>query len=122
MERYFDGNKLKQLRKSKGLSGRQLASMVDISQSYLSQFENGKSVPDVNILGSILSKLGVDLSSFFAGQEPLQNDSLHAKLLQFMESCRNLSIEEQKAFLELINKLIELAKTIEQSKINKDGS
>lgn len=60
------GEQLRTLRKYKGLTTQQLAGIINISQSYISRFENGRSIPDIDRLKRILKPLDSDLSSFFS--------------------------------------------------------
>ena len=57
--------KLLELRKSKGLSQEELAVDLDISQSTISNYENGSSKPDVETLKKYASYFQVALSEFF---------------------------------------------------------
>jgi len=71
------GNKLKVIRKLKGLTTSEVAQKVNVSQSYISRFENNKAIPDVEMLANICSALGLTLAEFFADtsdQEPLPPD------------------------------------------------
>lgn len=60
------GSQLKSLRKVKNLTTKELAEKVNISQSYISRFENDRAIPDIDMLERILKALGTDLSSFFS--------------------------------------------------------
>jgi len=41
------GEKLRALRKSKGLTTNELAEKVNVSQSYISRFENNRAIPAI---------------------------------------------------------------------------
>jgi transcriptional regulator with XRE-family HTH domain len=60
------GERIKQLRMSKGISLSQLSKDVDVSRSMLSQVENGQALPSLPTLGRIVEALGVSLSEFFS--------------------------------------------------------
>ena len=47
------GEKIKYLRKSKGISQEELATMLKINRNFLSRIETGKSDPNAGILKSI---------------------------------------------------------------------
>ena len=51
--------KLKELRRKKGFTQRQLADKLDISFQAISTYEQGKSVPQSDVLAQIAQKLGV---------------------------------------------------------------
>lgn len=96
MKKYFDGEKLKKLRKSKGLTTQQVADLINVSQSYISRFENNKAIPDVDMLQKILEVLGSNISDFYNPNE------LPPDLIQLMETAKKLSVEDRK----LLNQFI----------------
>lgn len=55
------GDKIKEIRISKGLDQKQLADMVGISKSSISEWENCKRVPRMSTLRKIAEALGVDV-------------------------------------------------------------
>ena len=57
------GEKIKQLRKGKGISQEELAAMLKINRNYLSRIETGKSEPTSSILKHIAEIFSVDLNS-----------------------------------------------------------
>ena len=58
---YF-GIKLRQIRKEKGISERELAQMLAISKSIISRWENGKVYPQVIWIYKIADKLSINPS------------------------------------------------------------
>jgi len=62
------GEKLREVRKAKKMSLRELAGKADISASMLSQIETGKVFPSVRSLYSIASALAVSVDYFFPEQ------------------------------------------------------
>jgi len=92
------GNQLKALRKAKNLTTQELADKVSISQSYLSRFENGRANPDIEMLESILTALGTNLSSFFASElEDMPED-----LIQLLDTVKKLSPEARRKLNEFL--------------------
>ena len=63
------GERLRECRVEAGLSLRELAREANVSPSFLSQIENGKSQPSVATLFSLVTLLGAELNSFF-GEMP----------------------------------------------------
>ncbi|QKY70279.1 helix-turn-helix domain-containing protein [Lentibacillus sp. CBA3610] len=83
------GNQLKAFRKAKNFTTQDLAEKVNVSQSYISRFENGRAVPDIDMLEKILAALGTNLASFFSDdREELPDD-----LLQLIDTVKTLSPE-----------------------------
>ncbi|KRE45495.1 helix-turn-helix domain-containing protein [Paenibacillus sp. Soil522] len=100
MDNLFDGEKLKNLRKSKGLSAKEVAEKLNISQGYISKFENNRAVPDINMLLAILSVLDTNISEFF--MDSLQQTEIPPDLYHLIQACRQIAPGEQKALLALI--------------------
>jgi len=63
------GKRIRNIRKSKGITLRNLAKMVDVTPSLLSQIENGKVSPSLSTLKKILDALGETLFSIFQDRE-----------------------------------------------------
>lgn len=83
------GSQLRTVRKAKNITTQELANKVNISQSYISRFENGRAVPDIDMLEKILEALGTDLASFFSeDREDLPDD-----LIQLIDTVKTLSPE-----------------------------
>jgi transcriptional regulator with XRE-family HTH domain len=59
------GTAIKDLRQESGLRQKELASRVDVTQSYLSQIENDRKEPNLSTLRRIAQELGVSLPILF---------------------------------------------------------
>lgn len=59
------GNAIKGIRKQKGLTQIELASLCNITQTYLSQIENNSKEPNLSILKSISNNLKIPLPIIF---------------------------------------------------------
>src|SRR5262245_53967770 len=57
------GDRLRQARTARGLSLRQLAEVLGVSPSLISQVETGRAKPSVNTLYALASELGISLDS-----------------------------------------------------------
>ena len=60
------GNRIKHMRKQKGLTLDELASRSELSKGFLSQLENDLTSPSITTLDDILEALGSSLSEFFS--------------------------------------------------------
>jgi transcriptional regulator with XRE-family HTH domain len=60
------GNKIRRLRKLKGLTIEELADNANITKGFISQLERDLTVPSVTTLKQVLDVLGVELSAFFS--------------------------------------------------------
>ncbi len=54
------GDRLRALRTAKNLTMQELADLVNVSKSNISRFENGRAIPDIEMLDSTLQALGTD--------------------------------------------------------------
>ena len=81
------GEKIKQLRKSKGISQEELASMLKINRNYLSRIETGKSEPTSSILKNIAEIFSVDLNSLL---DITNEDKNTDKIKYIVENCKFL--------------------------------
>lgn len=71
------GARIRELRKSKKLSTRDLAALADISQPVISRLENNSRSADVDLIKRICDALGLTLAEFFADtreQKPVPPD------------------------------------------------
>jgi transcriptional regulator with XRE-family HTH domain len=65
------GNRLKRLRKARGLSMRELAAKADVAASFVSRIEAGKASPTIMTLQKLLEALGVEVVDFFQRSDAL---------------------------------------------------
>ena len=70
------GEKIKSLRKSKGVSQESLAAMLKINRNFLSRIETGKSEPTSSILKQIAEIFNIDLNSLLEIEDE-ENKQLH---------------------------------------------
>ncbi|MEI3611479.1 helix-turn-helix domain-containing protein [Pseudogracilibacillus sp. SO30301A] len=81
------GAKLRILRKAKGLTTQEVANKVNVSQSYISRFENGRAIPDIDMLEKVLTALETNLATFFS--EDFDDPS--EDFIQLMDTVKTLS-------------------------------
>ena len=60
------GEKLQTLRRSRGLSQEQLAEILEVSRQAVSKWENGSSLPDIQLLPALSVTLGTSIDSLFS--------------------------------------------------------
>ena len=95
------GDRLRALRKTNNMTTQELANKINISQSYLSRFENNRAIPDIEMLERILNALGTDLSSFFSTHgEDLPEDLL--RLIDTVKTLRPEARQKLDEFLKLM--------------------
>lgn len=107
------GDKIKYLRKNKGISQEELAAMLKINRNFLSRIETGKSEPNAGILKNIGLIFNVDINSLL----DINNDEEQKinKIKYITENCKYL----QEKDLEFIVRIITIMRE-EYVKINTD--
>lgn len=94
------GERIVELRISKGLTTNKLANLAGVSQSHLREIELGKRNPTVETLSFFCDALGISLSDFFNENN---NDNINPMLLS---AIKKLSEEQQMHLADLIISLL----------------
>lgn len=89
------GERIKQLRKSKDITGNQLAELTGISQSIISRYERNVIEPPISSLELICNALNVSLTDFFK----INNDPILSN--ELVDKCSKLSPEKLKALIKI---------------------
>ena len=95
------GEKIKQLRKSKGISQEELASTLNINRNFLSRIETGKSEPTASMLKNIAKIFNVDLNSLL-DVKSLPSDNSN-KLKYITENCKYLDEKDIDFIIRIIS-------------------
>ena len=95
------GARIRELRKARGFSSRQLANMTNISQPVISRLETNTRSADVCSIEVICKALGISLRDFFdEGQQ-----SLTQELQQLLEIVKELSPAQRTLVRQLLDNL-----------------
>lgn len=87
------GQLISSLRKEKGLTQRQLAEKLQVSDRAVSKWERGYGCPDVSLLHALSAALGVHIEKLLAGELiPNEKDGGNMKRVRFYRcpSCGNI--------------------------------
>lgn len=68
MDQYVTGEIIKKLREEKGLTQLELAKKLNVTDKAVSRWETGKGYPDIAILETLSSSLGVSVTELLAGE------------------------------------------------------
>ena len=90
--------KLKELRKSKGISLKELGNVIGVAESTMSLYENGKREPDYETLLKIAEYFGVTVDYLLRGKE---EERMPEELIILNRSAKKMSPEKIKKLLEL---------------------
>lgn len=64
---YVTGNTIKRLREKKGITQKQLADMLAVSDKTVSKWETGKGLPDIGIIKELAEALQVSIAELLTG-------------------------------------------------------
>lgn len=91
--------KLKELRKAKGISLKELGSIVGVAESTMSLYENGKRQPDYEILLKLAEFFGVTVDYLLRGSN--ESECLPEELVILNRGARKMSPENRKKLLDM---------------------
>lgn len=83
------GEKIRRLRKLRGLTQEELAEMIDISSRNLSNIEQGISFAKAETLEKIISSLNTSTEELFATNHLKSNVELLEKINRYIETAQN---------------------------------
>ena len=87
-------------RKEKGLTQKDLAEQIGVSDKTISKWENGNSVPDTAILNSLCEALDISVNELLSGEKlPVENYSMKAE-----ENMMNLLKQNEDNLIVYCNK------------------
>ena len=89
------GKFIAECRKEKGLTQRQLAEALNLSDKTISKWETGNGTPDSSIMERLCELLGIDVNELLSG-ERLSADSYHGKAEENMMELMKQSETEKK--------------------------
>ncbi|MBU7578677.1 MAG: cupin domain-containing protein [Flavihumibacter sp.] len=90
------GNKIKEVRKAKGITVQALADRAEVSKGLISQIENTRAIPSLPVLMKVILSLQINLPDFF---EELRSVSGEAPVLIVKKSdYRTIQKEADKGF------------------------
>lgn len=102
------GKRLARLRKAKGITQRQLAAQLGVSQRVVTYYENESSYPPAHLLPKVAEVFGVGIEGLLGDAEPAVEAAPVAperRLLKRMELLAKLSAQDQKMVLRMIDTL-----------------
>jgi DNA-binding XRE family transcriptional regulator len=67
-QKRFNPQKLRELRRSRDITQKELATTIKLKQEYISTYERGLKVPGINTLAAISEVFGVPIDYFFEGE------------------------------------------------------
>lgn len=83
--------KIKEQRKSRGITVQELANKAEVSKGLISQIENNRTVPSLLVLVNIIRALDLDMNEFFNDMER----NRHASRIIVVRQDRYLPVEKE---------------------------
>ena len=95
------GMLLQTLRQSKGVTQRQVAQALNVTEQAVSKWERGKGCPDLALLPALADFYGVDLRALLAGrlETSQQGGNMRNLKFYFCPQCGNLAVQSGAAEL-----------------------
>lgn len=81
MNQYVTGTVIRQLREGKHLTQAQLAELLDVSSKTVSKWETAKGLPDISLIQSLASALGVSVMELLSG-DAVMNQNKSANMMR----------------------------------------
>lgn len=97
--------KLKELRKEKGISLKELGSIIGVAESTMSLYENGKRQPDYETLLKLAEYFGVTVDYLLRGEN--ESERLPEELVILNRNAKKMSPENRKKLLEMAKVMFE---------------
>jgi len=86
------GNRIREIRKMKGLTQEQLAELVNIEQKHVSRIELGKSAPTFERLELFSQVLDVPITDFFRNNSSVERKSITINFLVERQDLDPISV------------------------------
>lgn len=81
---YITGDTIKKLREKRGITQKELADKIGVSDKTVSKWETGRGLPDIGIIEDLSATLNVSLSELFTGEFRTNNNvSGNVKRIKF---------------------------------------
>jgi transcriptional regulator with XRE-family HTH domain len=101
------GDRIKAIRRSNNMNQNEFAKLIGVSQGTLSELEQGKYNPSIEVLINLKKKLNVDLDWFLLDNQlgissEIFNIHISDMEMQLLSLFRKIKIEDQKEILEFV--------------------
>jgi len=104
-------SRLRELRETAGLSGRELARQIGESSTNVSYWERSGQIPRSDVLLPMAKALGVTVEELLGQQKPIRAVSPGGKVRQVFEEVSKLPRRRQENIVKVVTALLAQAKT-----------
>lgn len=92
------GEKIKELRRSRGMSQKDFGDLLDVTSQAVSKWENNSSMPEMSMLPNIASIFGIQIDDLFEYSKEKRYDSIASKI-HVCKSLGNVEFANDESFL-----------------------
>jgi transcriptional regulator with XRE-family HTH domain len=101
------GEKIRKVREAKGLSQKEISTMVNMDQSQYSKIENDKTDPTTSTLEKIAKALGIDVSELFVSDKIFKDiNSADKTIMEKLRLIELLDNKEQQSIYNIVDGLV----------------
>ena len=109
--------KLRQIRRSRGMTQRDLARQAHLTESYLSRLESGQIAPGIDLVARISRALGISFAELVPPDESAVNLPLKVLTDQAKHLFETVLRSQDPAFFVLLNQILALlAESVERQR------
>lgn len=101
MNKNFVSRRIYELRNKKNISGRKLSLELGLSNSYITQIENGQRMPSLENLSKICDYFGISLAEFFCDDKS-NTVIITEEQKEILKDIKNLSPDQLSAIKSVI--------------------
>jgi transcriptional regulator with XRE-family HTH domain len=99
------GERIRKIREARGLSQKEVATIIKMDQSQYSKLEKDKTDPSVSTLVKVAKALGIELSELFAQDLMRDVNSYDKSLMEKISLIDELDEDEKKSLFKIIDGL-----------------
>ena len=96
-------SKIRHFRKLSGLSAKELAATLDVSQSFVSGLENGSKKCSLETLDKICIALRISLAQFFADTQESEQELLPPEVRRVIDKVKGLPPDKLKILVAVLD-------------------
>ena len=101
------GKRIKDIRKAKGMSQKEVALTLEMDQSQYSKIENGKTDPYFSTIEKITGALDINLNDLLAPDDVFKDvNSFDKSFIEKLQLVDQLEEEEKKSMFSIIDSLV----------------
>ena len=98
-------NRIRELRKARGLTMKQLGAVVELAESTISQYETGKRQPDNETLLRLGEFFGVPVDYILGNDMPKAEEQMDSFTLAMHNASRDLSEQDKQFLMDMAERL-----------------